>query len=325
MLLGHLHVLLLAQYASALAQKPLDPQIEQAVAECKRREQPQGGCFVPMPTREGGWDCVVCIGSSYIHPKTGLSACCGIGTSWTTDPVHILEGKCCPADKMFRFDAAVGKGDCVDEKIPLAPAEMAPPTSTSTTEGSGATTNNSCLDCPKPPGACPADGTLPIRYGRCYTVSNLAGSPLARSSLYYYSGGILGEYKELVFKICNSTTNCNIRSGEYVPKGGSWYQLDRDFTSAESSWVGSSSIWLARVNIASASNLIANFVAKPICLFGQCALCLRVAKDVGTNGANHGLSLYAVTNEAIQFIGNPVSCYPVVYQESDCLDSSIPA
>lgn len=64
MLLGHLHVLLLAQYASALAQKPLDPQIEQAVAECKRREQPQGGCFVPMPTREGGWDCVVCMGSS---------------------------------------------------------------------------------------------------------------------------------------------------------------------------------------------------------------------------------------------------------------------
>lgn len=64
MLLGQLHVLLLAQYASALAQKHLDSRIEQAVAECKMREQPHGGCLVPMPTREGGWDCAVCMGSS---------------------------------------------------------------------------------------------------------------------------------------------------------------------------------------------------------------------------------------------------------------------
>lgn len=216
----------------------------------------------------------------------------------------------------------------MDEKISLAPAQMGPFTSKSTAEGSGTTTHTSCRDCPKPPGGCPTDGTLPIRYGRCYTVSNLAGSPLARSlgvNPYYYSGGILGEYKELVFKICNSTTNCNIRSGEYVPKGESWYQLDRDFTSAESRWVGSLFSWLAPVSIASASNLIANFVAKPICLLGQCALCLRVAKDVGTNGPNHGLSLYLVGNEGIQFIANPASCYPVFYQEADCLDSSGPA
>lgn len=64
MLLNYLRVLLLAQYASALAQKPLNSRTEQAVAECKRREQPQGGCFIPMPTREGGWNCVVCMGSS---------------------------------------------------------------------------------------------------------------------------------------------------------------------------------------------------------------------------------------------------------------------
>lgn len=64
MLLSHLHFLLLAQYASALAQKPLDSRIEQAVAECKRREQTHGGCFVPTATKQGGWECVVCMGTS---------------------------------------------------------------------------------------------------------------------------------------------------------------------------------------------------------------------------------------------------------------------
>lgn len=207
------------------------------------------------------------------------------------------------------------KGDCEDVKKSLAPAE------TSLTAS-----DYDCPDCPKRPQGCPTDGTLPIRYGRCYTVSSVAGSPWARSSLYYYSGGTLGEYKEVIFKICNSTTSCNIQDGGYVPKDGSWYQLDltrvRDVSSAEPSWVGSSTIWLARVAFTSTSNLIANFVASPLCLSGQCALCLRVAKDVGLNGANHGLSLYAVGNEGIQFSANPVSCYPVVYQEADCLDST---
>lgn len=198
---------------------------------------------------------------------------------------------------------------------------MAPPTSKSTTAGSGLTTTNiPCLDCPKAPGGCPTDGTLPIRYGKCYTVSNLAGDLWARSPLYYYSGGILGEFKELVFKICNSTTNCNLRSGEYVPKGGSWFQLERDFTSAESRWVGASGAWLGPVDIAIASNFVANFVAKPICVLGNCALCLRVAKDAGLNGPNHGLKLYAIGNEGILFTPSTVSCYPVVYQEADCLD-----
>lgn len=207
------------------------------------------------------------------------------------------------------------RGYCVDVKKSLEPAE-----------GSPTATYSDCPDCPKRPKGCPADGTLPIRYGRCYTVSSVAGNPWARSSLYYYSGGVLGEYKEVIFKICNSTASCNGRSGEYVPKGGNWYQLDltrvRDLTSAEPSWVGSSSIWLARVDITSTSNLIANFVANSTCLSGQCALCLRVAKDVGTNGANHGLSLYLVGNEGIQFSANPVSCFPVVYQEAGCLDST---
>lgn len=64
MLLNYLHVLLLAQYASALTQKPLDSQTKQAIAECKRLEQTHGGCFIPMRTSEGGWDCAVCMGSS---------------------------------------------------------------------------------------------------------------------------------------------------------------------------------------------------------------------------------------------------------------------
>lgn len=64
MLLSYLQVLLVVQFASALAQIPLDPRIELAVAECKRREQLHGGCFVPTPNREGGWDCIVCMGSS---------------------------------------------------------------------------------------------------------------------------------------------------------------------------------------------------------------------------------------------------------------------
>lgn len=177
-----------------------------------------------------------------IHPKTGLSACCEAGTSWTTNPVHHLEGKCCSADEEFRFDTAVMTGDCVDvsvKKSLAAPVEDTPQTAI----------DYDCPDCPKRPTGYPTDRTLPIRYGRCYTVSTVAGDPWARSSLYYYTGGILGEYKEVIFKICNSTTSCNTRSGQYVPKGGNWYQLDltrvRDLPSAEPSWVGSSGIWLA--------------------------------------------------------------------------------
>lgn len=64
MLLGYLQALIVIQYASALAQTPLDPRIELAVAECKRREQLHGGCFVPTPNREGDWECIVCKGSS---------------------------------------------------------------------------------------------------------------------------------------------------------------------------------------------------------------------------------------------------------------------
>lgn len=64
MLLSYLQALLVVPYASALAQTLLDPRIELAVAECKRREQLHGGCFVPTPTTEGGWDCIVCMGSS---------------------------------------------------------------------------------------------------------------------------------------------------------------------------------------------------------------------------------------------------------------------
>lgn len=107
------------------------------------------------------------------------------------------------------------RGDCVDVKQSLAPAD-----------GPQTTIDYDCPNCPKPPQGCPTDGTLPVRYSRYYTVSSVVGSPWARSSLYYYSGGVLGEYKEVVFKICNSTTSCDTRSGQHVPKGGNWYQLD---------------------------------------------------------------------------------------------------
>lgn len=195
-------------------------------------------------------------------------------------------------------------GDCVDVSVKKSLA--APVEDTTRTA-----IDYDCPDCPKRPTGYPTDGTLPIRYGRCYTVSTVAGDPWARSSLYYYTVGILGEYKEVIFKICNSTTSCNTRSGQYVPKGGNWYQLDltrvRDLPSAEPSWVGSSGIWLAWVDITSTPNLIANFVANSTCISGICALCLGVAKDVGTNGANHGLSLYAAGNEGVQFSTNPVT------------------
>lgn len=64
MLLSYFQALLVVQFASALAQIPLDSRIELAVAECKRQEQLHGGYFVPKPNREGSWDCIVCMGSS---------------------------------------------------------------------------------------------------------------------------------------------------------------------------------------------------------------------------------------------------------------------
>ena len=63
MLLGFLHLLLLACHASAHDQVVIDPRAQETIIECEKLEQ-DGKIYIPTLDHNGGWNCVVCVGTS---------------------------------------------------------------------------------------------------------------------------------------------------------------------------------------------------------------------------------------------------------------------
>ncbi len=135
--------------------------------------------------------------------------CCMPETLWTVDLVNSKEGKCCPTGTAYSFDSVVGKGKC-------------------------------CPAGESFEGGCPPTGTLGIRYGRCYTMSDFDGNQFTRGFTdWNYSLGTQ-LVKSIVFRICANTDNCTSQQDQYVPEGGFWYHHDQTGVPgrAETSFVG---------------------------------------------------------------------------------------
>lgn len=112
------------------------------------------------------------------------------------DAVATKEGACCEKDQIYSFDSSSGKGSCCapgetftggkcqvpkkDPPVPDAPAK------------------DPCNKCSSN-FVCACDGTLGIKYGKCYTMTDVNGLQLNRDVLGTYQSG--GDIGNLIFKV----------------------------------------------------------------------------------------------------------------------------
>ena len=167
-------------------------------------------------------------------------------------------------------------------------------------------------------GICPPPGTLGLQYGKCYTMVDTNRRPIQRLDTQYVMDGTVNGFKALVFRICNSTSNCNQAQNEWVPEGGSWYQLDqmgyRDLPAP--GWLGHSGYLWYLTDIKDNPSQALRFTAKSTYILGGYALCLRLAAKaygdwMGT--ANLGGA------DALSIALNPNTCRPFYYESTTCL------
>lgn len=174
--------------------------------------------------------------------------------SFSTDPKYPTEGACCAAGLSYSFNAGAGKGDCcaqgqrfVDGACRSPPAPIpGPSTKPGCSCHDGNTMNlnmQSCSDkiCPQD-FVCACDGHLGIKYGHCYTMTDVNGLQLNRDTGGTYQSG--GDIGNLIFRVCTSTLHIRSRSnsmskvcrttddctdskGSLVPEKGSWYLEDQ--------------------------------------------------------------------------------------------------
>ncbi|MCJ1422186.1 hypothetical protein MMC29_000065 [Sticta canariensis] len=157
-----------------------------------------------------------------------------------------------------------------------------------------------------------------LQYGHCYTMKDTSQRQIQRLDLRYAMDSTSSGFKGLVFRICKSTQDCRLNIDEYVPLDGAWYQLDqlgyRDHNT--SGWVGHSGYIWSLTNIRDADNLALKFNGTAVTIFGECAICLRLADQAYSNWM--GTANYA-GNDVLLLTRNPVSCRQFYYQETTCL------
>jgi hypothetical protein len=156
------------------------------------------------------WYSARCLTFRDTDPKTGSRKCCDLGEKFITDPTYTSEGKCCESDTFFSFDPQVGKGDCCPQgqkfieggcRSPPPPPPQRPPPSDCNCHGNTPPTSGcSDKDCPQD-FVCACDDHLGIKYGHCYTMTDVNGLPLNRDvGGTYQSGGDIGN---LIFRVRN--------------------------------------------------------------------------------------------------------------------------
>ena len=180
------------------------------------------------------------------------------------------------------------------------------------------------------PSQCPVNGTLGIRYGRCYTLSDLMGNPITRAGEgagTYYHFGTLESLRTLIFRICrgDSKASCASSQNENVPEGGTWFLLDQSghFSDQVPQFVGATTYYLIITN-SYQSSLVVDFTAKIRCLFGKCTPCVRLNTRTGGLGDSYvGLIpvFWAGLGDGIMQIPSPSACHPIIFQETACLSS----
>lgn len=255
-----------------------------------------------------------------------------------TNQKVLSEGNCSPETMDNKFDSVIESGDhCLPgqhfldgncEPLPT-PASLEPPASPPLSAQA------TCTSCPGDDlNTCPPYRTLGIRYGRCYTLTDLERHPIARTTnaaglgWYYFSTTI--NLKQLVFRICHNLTeaSCHSLLDEYVLDNGYWYMLDQRGVNGDYNpdFVGSKAYGAySYLAITSTVTSIVNFQAKIRCIFGICSPCVRLYSKTGTT-AN---TTFGLTNEynsvfagdAIKLVapGN-YTCFPLIFQETACLD-----
>ncbi|MCJ1422185.1 hypothetical protein MMC29_000064 [Sticta canariensis] len=134
-----------------------------------------------------------------------------------------------------------------------------------------------------------------LQYGHCYTMKDTSQRKIQRVNLAYAMGGTVLGFKGLVFRICKSTQDCWLNIHEYVPLNGAWYQLDQ---------------------LGDTGKQALKFNGTAVTIFGECAICLRLADQAYLNWMGTANS---PLDNGLTLTPNPVSCRQFYYQETSCL------
>lgn len=125
---------------------------------------------------------------------TGSMGCCELGSTFQTDAAAATtEGACCSHGQNFSFDTTSGKGQCCPSEHSFIGGSCRAPKF----EMTEYVTNS----CPKVPNefVCACDGNLGIKYGHCYTMTDINGLQLNRDLAGQYQSG--GDIGNLIFKV----------------------------------------------------------------------------------------------------------------------------
>ncbi len=201
------------------------PSPEEA-AKCDSLSKQTGLQFTTVRGSDGVWNCAVCAGTackpipradtclfglkpnsplrSDTNPKTGVQDCCGGTKVFKTDSTATKEGACCDKEQVYSFDASSGKGACCASGETFTggacqvPKKESPPAAVPDVPA-----KDSCAKCSSD-FVCACDGALGIKYGKCYTMTDVNGLQLNRDVLGTYQSG--GDIGNLIFKV-NITPN----------------------------------------------------------------------------------------------------------------------
>lgn len=133
------------------------------------------------------------------NPKSGVQECCSGTKLFKTDATAAKEGACCDKDQIYSFDSTSGKGACCVSRQTFTggscqvPKKDPPPAAVPDVAA-----KDPCNKCSSK-FVCACDGTLGIKYGKCYTMTDINGLQLNRDVAGTYQSG--GDIRNLIFKV----------------------------------------------------------------------------------------------------------------------------
>ncbi|OJJ42271.1 hypothetical protein ASPZODRAFT_77258, partial [Penicilliopsis zonata CBS 506.65] len=156
---------------------------------------------------------------------------------------------------------------------------------------------------------------LGIKYGHCYTMTDVNGLHLNREISGTYQSG--GDIDNLIFRVCKSTDDCSGNQGQFVPDDGTWYLQDQLGSRGGKGpgWFGNISPHMGIVE-ANRADRAAKFKGEGFCMFGDCAICLRLTDS----GLSAPCPMGAISDKAhIGRASNPNNCKAYRFQEVKCV------
>ncbi|KAI9729546.1 MAG: hypothetical protein M1834_006742 [Cirrosporium novae-zelandiae] len=300
--------LIWAQRGAAYPDSQMSEEEKRYWKACTEADHTESTLFL-TPNPRGGYKCETCVNEAqlFINPKNNRRDCCPLDTFWSVDSIFTMQGDCCRGGMSFSFDSKARKGQCckygdifkVDPK----------------------TGSRECIKAPEPHGSCIKDyvcgfnGHLGLKYGHCYTMTDINGLQLNRNAEGIYQSG--GDIGNLIFRVCKSTENCDPDMKVYVPEGGSWVLQDQFGSPITNGpgWFGG--IQEQHMRITGDTEDAVRLTATAFCMFGDCAHCLRLEGGDGISAIRPmGLGAPMAYIGAAQ---NPHSCKAYRFQEIQCV------